>query len=139
MGVTEEQVMQNFRQCHVQTEHVHFIKGYFQESLPPLRKHLQKNNEKIAVLRGDGDMFESYYDILFNLYEFVPVGGYFICGDCPTIPVAQLAIEKFREAHGITEPLVVVEHSVMGSYWRKTRDVSVNYTLYLEWNRTRTN
>ena len=34
------------------------------------------------MLYGDGDMFESFYDILYNLYEFVPVGGWFVCDDC---------------------------------------------------------
>ena len=27
-------------------------------------------------------MFESYYDILYNLYELIPVGGWFVCDDC---------------------------------------------------------
>ena len=46
--------------------------GFFADSLPRARAEIGA----IAVLRIDGDMYESYMDILYNLYEFVPVGGY---------------------------------------------------------------
>ena len=65
------------------------------------------------------DMYESYMDILFNLYEFVSVGGYFICDDCPKISVAQRAINDFRDHHHITDPLLKVQGSIDGSYWQK--------------------
>jgi len=137
LSVSEDEVRSNFEQCQVYDNNVKFVKGYFQDSLPVLREEFQQAGKQLAVVRGDGDMFESYYDILYNLYEFVPVGGYFICDDCPGIPEAQKAIETFREAHGISEPLVEIQDSAFGSYWRKARNVTVNYTFYTEWNLTR--
>merc|ERR1719242_1464811 len=106
LEVSQSEVEDNFKQFVSLDDNVRFRKGYFSESLPKLREELTADGRQLAVLRGDGDMFESYYDILYNLYEFVPVGGYFICDDCPAIPEAQRAIETFRESHGITDQLV---------------------------------
>jgi hypothetical protein len=47
---------------------VKLVKGFFVESLPTLPAYL-----RIAVLRLDGDMFESTIDTLFNVYD--KVGG----------------------------------------------------------------
>jgi len=32
---------------------------------------------------------------------------------------------------------MTIEESGLGAYWRKVRDVAVNYTKYLEWNASR--
>merc|ERR1719428_2154394 len=97
---------------------------------------LQKEGRHIAVLRGDGDMFESYFDILFNLYEFLPIGGFFICDDCPQILPAERAIQEFRRIHNITEPISSPWRGI-STFWRKERDVHVDYGYYLRWNATR--
>jgi len=99
---------------------------------------LKQKGRQLAVLRGDGDMYESYMDILYNLYDFVPVGGYFICDDCPVIHVAKQAIDDFRMEHKISDPIQAVEGSITGSFWRKVSPTVVNYSKYLEWNATRT-
>ena len=63
----------------------------------------------LAVLRMDGDMYESLTDTLYNLYEFVPVGGYVICDDCHIRGTGKMgigesakAVDDFRKLHGIT-------------------------------------
>jgi O-methyltransferase len=137
LRVSVDQVRDNFRSMGALDNNVRFYKGYFQFSLPPLRLQLQKEGRKIAVLRGDGDMLESYLDILYNLYEFVPIGGYFICDDCPGIAVAMQAINMFRERHGIHEAIFSVTGSAAGMYWQKQREVPVQYSHYLQWNKTR--
>ena len=71
LKVSEEEVKKNFEAVQISLERVHFVKGYFQQSLPVLRDRFRKEGMKLAVLRGDGDMYESYKDILYNLYEFV--------------------------------------------------------------------
>jgi len=137
LSVSQTDVEDHFRRFQMLDERVHFVKGFFSASLPKLRVEFITKNIKLAVLRGDGDMFESYYDILYNLYEFVPVGGYFICDDCPKISVAESAVAQFRRDHNITDPIKYVTGSVVGSYWRKSKMVPVNYDAYLAWNQTR--
>jgi len=47
-------------------------------SLPPLREELLRRGERLAILRMDGDMYDSTADILYNLYELVEVGGFVV-------------------------------------------------------------
>mmetsp|Transcript_101174 Transcript_101174/g.166279 ORF Transcript_101174/g.166279 Transcript_101174/m.166279 type:complete len:96 (-) Transcript_101174:204-491(-) len=91
-------------------------------------------------------MYESYTDILYNLYELIPIGGYFICDDCPDIKNAQRACDDFRSRHAIDDRVVEMPvpelwklHSStpMGTYWRKAKDVKVDYDFYVSWNKTR--
>jgi len=137
LEVSQEEVKENFRSFQALDSNVEFRKGYFSESLPKLRLELTREGRQIAVLRGDGDMYESFLDILYNLYEFVPVGGYFICDDCPKIDVAQQAIDEFRSHHGITSPIQKVPDSQWTTFWRKDENTPVDYSWYLSWNATR--
>jgi len=138
LEVSREVVQDNFKRFSVLDGNVEFIKGYFIHSLPPLRERFLKDGTQLAVLRGDGDMYESYLDVLFNMYDFVPVGGYWICDDCPSIKVADMAVKEFRELHGITSRVFTVAGSRFGTYWRKEAgEPKVNYEWYLTWNATR--
>jgi hypothetical protein len=138
LEVSQEQVADNFKRFNALDDHVHFRKGYFSDSLPKLREELAQQGRSLAVLRGDGDMYESYMDILYNLYDSVSVGGYFICDDCPTMASAQEAIDDFRKQNGITEPIQRVNGSAFGSFWQKESPARVRYETYLKWNKTRT-
>ena len=51
------------------------VPGYFVDSLPGLRTALKGRGETLAILRMDGDMYDSTMDILYNLYDLVSVGG----------------------------------------------------------------
>lgn len=137
LEVSQSDVEDNVKRFNALDSNVHFRKGYFSQSLPKVREELKKKSRQLAVLRGDGDMYESYMDILYNLYDFVPVGGYFICDDCPLIAVAEQAIDDFRREHNISDPIQAVEGSSTGIFWRKGSPTEVNYDKYLEWNATR--
>jgi hypothetical protein len=139
-AVSVDQVKSHFESFHaMDAAHVHFVKGFFQFSLPPLRQQFLKNDVKIAVLRGDADMYEGYKDILYNLYEFVPVGGYFICDDCGIKDVMR-AVNEFRDKHGITSKIVKALDTNRGLYWKKGRgEAQVDYEEYVRWNVTRKN
>lgn len=54
----------------------HIIKGWFNETLPRFDR-----NKKIAVLRLDGDWYDSTMDCLVNLYDCVEEGGVIIIDD----------------------------------------------------------
>lgn len=118
------------------TNQVQYRKGFFNESMPLLRQELQHSGRKLAILRIDGDMYESYMDVLYNLYEFLSVGGYVIKDDTGG---ATTAVNEFRTLHGISEPQFEAfgtRHG-HGLYWKKMHDVPVNYVHYLEWNKHR--
>jgi len=55
--------------------YVHIIKGWFNETLP------KYNGQPIAILRADGDWYESTMDVLANLYPYVVKGGLIILDD----------------------------------------------------------
>jgi O-methyltransferase len=90
---------------------VKFLKGWFKDTLPsaPI--------ERLAVLRLDGDMYESTRDALVALYDKVSPGGYIIVDDLFLPPCAQ-AIDEFRTTRGIADPIVTIDWAA--GFWRKT-------------------
>ncbi|CAH1797887.1 unnamed protein product, partial [Owenia fusiformis] len=132
--VSKETVKGHFEEFFLLDEMVHFIQGYFMYSLPCLRKTLAEKDRKIAILRADGDMYESSMDILFNLYEFVPVGGYVIIDDW-SIPVAVKAVNEFREMHNIKS--TIVQFRGISAYWKVESKIPVKYSWYEEFMKTR--
>jgi O-methyltransferase len=141
LKVSQDEVESNMKQFVEVDDNVQFRKGYFFESLPKVRKELQEQGRQLAVLRGmymHGDMYASFMDILYNLYELIPVGGYFICDDCNGFNSAQQAIDDFRKQNGITEVVTTInDKGGMGTFWRKESPTVVSYSVYLDWNKTR--
>jgi O-methyltransferase len=86
LAVTIDQVKANFECCGLLDEQVKFLKGWFSETLPtaPI--------EKLAILRLDGDMYESTMDALVSLYPKVSPGGYVIVDGCHAVKDCKLAI-----------------------------------------------
>ena len=77
---------------------VHFLKGFFNESLPgPV--------STLALLRADGDLYTSIYETLAALYSRLSDGGYVVFDDWP-ISQARQAVFRFRREHGITTPII---------------------------------
>lgn len=70
-----EEVQENFRRYNLLDDQVQFLKGWFCDTLPtaPI--------EKLAVLRLDGDLYESIMDGLNALYDKVSPGGFIIVDD----------------------------------------------------------
>lgn len=135
LKVSLEQVQEPFRQLGLLDHGVAFHKGYFQHSLPPLRKQLQASNRTIAVLRMDGDMFESTMDILYNLYDLVSVGGCIIIDDF-TIHEAKEAVETFLQHHGLIVDYIAIDES--SSYFCKDQATTVDSAWYEDFNKKRT-
>jgi O-methyltransferase/8-demethyl-8-(2,3-dimethoxy-alpha-L-rhamnosyl)tetracenomycin-C 4'-O-methyltransferase len=112
LAISLEEVRSNFAKYGLLDSQVQFLKGWFSETLPhaPIKQ--------LAVLRLDGDMYESTMDALENLYEKVSVGGFIIVDDFGAVPACQRAIFDFREQRGIADPLQPIDGR--GVYWRKT-------------------
>jgi O-methyltransferase len=105
-----ERVKDNFRRFRVLTDRVHFLKGWFSATLPtaPI--------EQIALLRLDGDLYESTRDALVPLYPRVSSGGFVLVDDYNSWPGCKQAVTEYRSDHGITAPIVPIDgHAV---YWR---------------------
>ncbi len=112
MVVPIDQVKTNFAKFGLLDNQVRFLQGWFGETLPnaPI--------EQIAVLRLDGDMYESTMDALQYLYPKVSPGGYVIVDDY-SVPFCRAAITDYRRDHGITEPLEVSSWPRWAVYWRR--------------------
>jgi hypothetical protein len=111
--VSVAHVKRNFVRYGLLDDHVQFLKGWFKDSLPTAPV------EKLALLRLDGDLYESTMDAIVPLYPKLSPGGFIIVDDY-NLPMCKKAIHDYREQHGITEEIVPVDGA--GVYWRKRRD-----------------
>lgn len=112
LAVPLEAVRANFDRYGLMGENVRFLKGWFSETLP------KAPIEKLALIRADGDMYESTTDILTNLYPKLSPGGFIIIDDYQ-IPACRQAVADYRGKHGITEPIEAIDWA--GVYWRRSK------------------
>ena len=132
----KEIVSRNFEEFFLLDNQVQLVEGYFVYSLPCLRNEFINNGKKLAVLRADGDMYESSMDILYNLYDFVSIGGFVII-DGNGIPEFKKAVDEFRKKYDIFEPIVLLIGQKMRMYWRVERKVKIDYKWYQDFVKTR--
>lgn len=111
LRVSEEDVRDNFRRFDLLDDNVVFLKGWFKDTLPAAPV------EKLAVVRLDGDMYESTMDGLVHLYPKLSPGGFLIVDDYGVIPACRKAVHDYRVKHGITEDIIDIDGS--GHFWRK--------------------
>ncbi len=107
-AVSLEAVKENFARYGLLDDQVVFLKGLFRDTLPTLPA------SRIAILRLDGDLYESTRDGLM-LYERLSPGGTLIADDYFLFDGQRKAIDEFRDAQGITDPIVRIDH--FGGYW----------------------
>ena len=112
LAVSLEQVRTNFERYGLADDQVRFLKGWFRDTLPNV------DIQKLAVVRLDGDMYESTMDALNNLYPKLSAGGFLIVDDYGAVPACRSAIQDFRKAHGITEEIHHIDWT--GIYWRRS-------------------
>ncbi|RVT98682.1 glycosyltransferase [Rhodovarius crocodyli] len=110
LRVSLEQVRAGFARHGLLDDQVRFLPGWFKDTLP------EAPIERIAVLRLDGDMYESTWIALESLYHRVPPGGFVIVDDYGAVEACRQAVEDFRSLHGITAPLHQIDWT--GWYWR---------------------
>ncbi len=110
LAVSLEEVRANFARYGLLDDQVVFVEGWFRDTLPTLRDHTW------AVLRLDGDLYESTMDALDNLYPGLSHGGWVIVDDYE-IPACAAAVNDYRERHGITEAIARIDWT--GICWQK--------------------
>lgn len=111
LAISLEQVQEHFRRYGLLDEQVRFLKGWFSETLPtaPI--------EQVAILRLDGDMYESTMDALTALYDRVAPGGFVIIDDYKVIPSCKQAVHDFCASRGFVPALTEIDWA--GVFWRK--------------------
>ena len=91
-------VKHNLRALGIASVQVEFHPGWFQETVPRfVREHPQA---KIAILRLDGDWYESTKVCLENLYDLVSDRGYVIIDDYYHWEGCAQAVHEFLGSHG---------------------------------------
>jgi O-methyltransferase len=111
LAISLEEVQALFAKYDLLDGQVEFVKGWFNESLP------QAPVKELALLRLDGDLYESTRDALVNLYHKVVPGGFVIIDDYGDFKPCRTAVDEFRAQHGIAEPIEWIDWT--GVCWRK--------------------
>lgn len=112
LAISEDRVRMLFQRLGMLDDHVRFLPGWFDDTLPtaPI--------DRIAVLRLDADYYASTMTALGALYTKVSPGGFIIIDDYGVLEPAQQAVDQFRADQGISAPLLDIDGA--GVYWRKS-------------------
>lgn len=111
LSVSLDQVKDNFSRYSLLDNQVKFLKGWFKDTLhkAPI--------EKLAILRLDGDLYESTMQTLEALYSKLSPGGYCIIDDYIYVEPCRRAVNDYRAKHGIKDTIYQIDQH--GVYWKK--------------------
>lgn len=109
LSIPLEQVKKNFRKFNMLTDNVIFKEGWFADTLPTIK-------EPVALLRIDGDTYQSTTDSLFLESNLSP-GGYIIMDDWAIEGSRKAFLDYFKDK-GVTEKDVIPVDS-LSVYWQK--------------------
>ena len=112
LAVPLDQVKSNFAKYGLLDDQVRFLKGWFRDTLPnaPIGR--------LAVIRLDGDMYESTMEALIHLYPKLSGGGYLIVDDYGAITNCRQAVDDYRKSQGITDEMRTIDWT--GLYWQRS-------------------
>ena len=113
LAVSLEQVKENFARYGLLDEQVVFVKGLFQYSLPSL------DAGPFALIRLDGDLYESTYVALEALYPKLSPGGFIILDDYRLLTSVQAAVLDYRSRMGVESPMHDIAWNAV--WWQKAR------------------
>ena len=104
-----ENVYNTFNLLNLNMNNTKLIKGFFQDTLQ-IQENIDEIGE-IAVLRLDGDWYESTKICLDKLYEKVINGGIIIIDDYGHFIGAKKATDEFRLREKINSPLIMTDYT----------------------------
>jgi hypothetical protein len=82
----------------------------------------------VAILRVDGNFYDSYQDAMYFLYEKVPVGGIIIFDDVFSNGSVMRCWWDFKNEQGLLENLNRIDrHS---TWFRKEKGVKLNWDYF---------
>lgn len=112
--ISSEQVRRNFERFNLWDDRVKLIKGWFQDTLATTP------TGPLALLRLDGDLYESTRVALEALYDRVSPGGYIIVDDYHSWPGCGRAVDEFIRNRNLSVSLIDIDENAV--FWRKTSD-----------------
>ena len=116
LAVSLEQVKANFARYGLLDQQVVFVEGLFQDTLPSL------DVAQFALIRLDGDLYESTYVALDALYPKLSPDGFVIIDDYGVLPGCRAAVLDYRNLMGIEAPIHEIDWS--GVWWQKPHATS---------------
>lgn len=117
LAIPIDQVRANFAKYDLLDDRVIFVKGFFKDTLPYLEPG------PLALIRLDGDMYESTIQALASLYPRVSPGGFVIIDDY-AVKGCNQAVADYRTEQNITDPLMRVDWT--GAWWQKQPAIAEN-------------
>lgn len=97
-----EEVQQNIARFGLLDDRIVFVVGFFSDSLKRLR------GERFALIRLDSDSYDSIETSLDCLYPCLSKGGFVVIDDWH-LPGCRMAVQDYRDRHGIGEPIQVMD------------------------------
>ena len=113
LAVSLDQVKANFARYGLLDDQVRFVRGFFSDTLPRLEAG------PFALIRLDGDMYESTYVALDSLYPKLSVGGFVIIDDYGAIEQCRKAVTDYRNKFSIDDAMHQADWTAF--WWQKTR------------------
>jgi len=111
LAVPLDKVKENFASYGLLDEQVVFVEGLFRDTLPQL------DVGRLALMRLDGDLYESTHLALTALYPKLSPGGFVIIDDFVLVPACQKAVMDYRASMGIEAPIHDIDNH--GIWWSK--------------------
>lgn len=112
LSISLEAVQDNFRSFGFLDGQVEFVKGWFKDTL-----HLAPI-ERIAVLRLDGDLYQSTIEALEALYPKVSPGGYVIVDDYGAFEACRKAVHDYLGSIGAGD-ITLEDIDGIGAWFKK--------------------
>lgn len=121
---SEASVRARFEQFQAMGPAVHFHVGLFKDTTKEFRAANRLENKRIAILRVDGNFYDSYSDAMYDMYDYIPVGGFVIFDDVVTHRAVLRFWNDFKADQNISEELVRIdEHS---AFFRKATNTIID-------------
>ncbi|MDG2427162.1 MAG: TylF/MycF/NovP-related O-methyltransferase [Acidimicrobiales bacterium] len=113
LAVSRPEVEATFARYGLLDDQVKFLEGWFEDTLPaaPI--------DRLALMRLDGDLYQSTWEALECLYPKLSLGGIVIVDDYGAFESCRCAVEDYRAQHGITDRIIPVDWT--GIWWRRSR------------------
>jgi len=112
LAVPLDEVQANFAAYGLLDEQVRFVKGWFSQTLPGLAA------QRLAIVRLDGDLYESTMDALNALYPKLSPGGFVVVDDY-AMRSSRTAVHDYLDRHG--EKVTLERIDDYSVWWQKAR------------------
>jgi hypothetical protein len=110
-GTSYEEVRERFSRYGLLDDQVKFLRGWFRDTLPsaPI--------EHLALLRLDGDFYDSTFDALDALYPRLTKGGYAIVDDYHTYEECRRAVHDYLDGVQVEADITSIDEGA--AFWQK--------------------